>query len=542
MSRTTLVRLGRVAVVGAVAVGSLLAPQATAVTPQSPDVRAIVKRGLDYLAKEGDYRLGGKCIVALAFLKDFDPRPSHPRVAEALAACIEGSKSGDPINQIDMYSNGLALIFLCELGPRKHRGLVEFYQNLMERRQKKHGGWGYEAKKTGDTSQVQYAAFSLWEAHQNGVLVKGDAVARMADWLARTQDPSGAWGYQGKFDPADQAKRIKQTEITPSMVAAAMGTGLIALDLFGLLQQGADNSSESAPAARRPSALRVAGKRERRRAPTLQSGEFDAQELITALRAGNKWFDKNYEVDIGPYTAYYLYSLERYKSFQERLDGVSEREPSWYVDGYKWFKEKQRPDGSWNIGCGAAPDTAFAILFLVRSTQQILNKPIGDLRIGRRGFPKPSVNADFVNGQFVIKQTEAALGDLLDSLDGETSANIDELVNNPNALVVTGEVDQAAAARLQQLVRSGSPGVRRLAVRTLGRTGDLDHVPTLIFALTDPDEQVTIEARDALRFVSRRFEGFGLKPGFDQKDRYTVVDKWTRWYLSIRPDATVSLQ
>ncbi|MEN1681761.1 MAG: HEAT repeat domain-containing protein [Planctomycetota bacterium] len=511
------------------------ADQAAAVTPQSPEVRALVKRGLDALTAKGDVRLGGKCVVALAFLKDLEPQPSHPRVAEALEACVEASRSSNPLGAIDMYSNGLAIIFLCELGAKKHQTLIQFYQNLMKRRQKQHGGWGYEGKKTGDTSQTQYAAFSLWEAHQNGVSVPAETVAGMADWIVHTQDPSGAWGYQGKFS---KEERAEQEEITQSMVAAAMGSGLIALDLFGLLEPGTVKT-DGRP---RSSALKIAGQRERKRAPTLRSASFNSTELLAALKDGDTWFDKNYKIDIGTYTAYYLYSMERYKSFQERLRGTREKEPSWYVDGYKWFKKKQREDGSWQAGCGTAPDTAFAILFLVRSTQQILNKPVGDLRIGRRGFPKPSVNAEFVRGQFVIKQTEAALGDLLDSLDGDTSAKIDEMVNNPNALVITGEVDEAAAARLQQLVRSGSPGARRLAVRTLGRTGDLDHVPTLIFALTDPDEQVTLEARDALRFVSRRFEGFGLKPGFDREQRYTVIERWTRWYLSIRPDATVSIK
>jgi len=62
-------------------------------------------------------------------------------------------------------------------------------------------------------------------------------------------------------------------------------------------------------------------------------------------------------------------------------------------------------------------------------------------------------------------------------------------------------------------------------------------VPDLIFALSDPDWRVVKEARDGLRFISRRFEGFALpdRPSDDQKLR--AVASWKSWYLSVRPGA-----
>lgn len=538
--RTSLVALSAALLLGA---GS----QAMAVNPRSSEVRELIKKAFDFLDKNTHDSLGGKALVGLAYLKDDNPQPDHPRVKEALEACRAAARMPIPQDHRgpfpqDMYSNGLAIIFLCEEGGRKNADLVKYYLNMLKRRQKPHGGWGYDHKPTGDTSQTQYAALSFWEAHHNGFAVEADMVQGLSEWLMRTQDPSGAWGYQG-VDSESVGKRVEQNEeeITCSMAAAAMGSTLIAADLFGLLQPGAADEAAK-PGGGLPPALRVAGEEEVKRAPNLRSSTFKRKEVFDTLRLGNQWMDKNYKPQLREYTVYYLYALERYKSFQENLDGSAVREPVWYQNGYEYLKNTQAGDGSWSAGCGSAPDTAFGILFLVRSTRKMLDRSIGDIAIGRRGLPTYSPGMKFVEGQFVIEQTNAAVGDLMNMLSDEASAKIDQLAANPTALMVTGELDEAAEQRLRQVVRSGSPAARVLAVRALSRTGKLDQVPTLIFALTDPDRQVTLQARDGLRFISRRFEGFGLPDNYDDKQRFTAIDKWKQWYESIRPGATVTLQ
>jgi hypothetical protein len=77
----------------------------------------------------------------------------------------------------------------------------------------------------------------------------------------------------------------------------------------------------------------------------------------------------------------------------------------------------------------------------------------------------------------------------------------------------------------------------------LGRTRDLDSAPLLIFCLNDQDLRVVKEARDALRFVSRKFDSFGpeIPEGTYQieefeAERRKAVAAWKAWYLSIRPD------
>ena len=78
-------------------------------------------------------------------------------------------------------------------------------------------------------------------------------------------------------------------------------------------------------------------------------------------------------------------------------------------------------------------------------------------------------------------------------------------------------------------------------------------MPLLIYALTDPDWRVVKEARDGLRFFSRKFRGFGLdympriSPQATKAQREQAMtnwhnaqlkaqQEWKAWYLSVRPD------
>jgi HEAT repeat protein len=128
--------------------------------------------------------------------------------------------------------------------------------------------------------------------------------------------------------------------------------------------------------------------------------------------------------------------------------------------------------------------------------------------------------------------------ELLSMIDEKDEAILDELARDPSQLVVE-KVDEKSARRLQQLVRGGEPEVRLLAVRALGRSGDLDYVPSLLYALTDPDRRVVLEARNGLRFISRSFQGYGPPDEFTEQQRFEALDKWKTWYKSIRPAAVL---
>jgi hypothetical protein len=75
------------------------------------------------------------------------------------------------------------------------------------------------------------------------------------------------------------------------------------------------------------------------------------------------------------------------------------------------------------------------------------------------------------------------------------------------------------------------------ALRALHNTRDLDNVPVFIFALGDPDPRVVRRARDALRVLSRKIDGFGLADEPTEGAKLDASQRWKQWFLSIRPDA-----
>jgi HEAT repeat protein len=107
---------------------------------------------------------------------------------------------------------------------------------------------------------------------------------------------------------------------------------------------------------------------------------------------------------------------------------------------------------------------------------------------------------------------------------------------------MTLEADEATldrqAVRLRKLAGSPAPEARLAAVQALVRARDLDNVPTLIYALSDPDPEIVATALEGLRFVSRKFEGLGGSSIRDEASRNAAIDRWKSWYLSVRPEAT----
>lgn len=536
-----------------IALGGLLAlaAPAYAIRSDSPEVRKLVESSLAVLERPIDFqqdsyanRLGGKCLMGLAFLKA--GKPEHPRVAEAVQAVRASMK---PDQKVDVYSNGIAIVFLCELDPQKYRQEIIWYLNLLERRQKPHGGWGYDGNsyegsnlETGDTSQTQYASLGYWSAYRRGFVIPGESLERLAYWLLRTQDPSGSWGYQGTVAP--DSERVKQNQTGCSMTAAGLGSTLICADLLDAAPNGLHTRAsgqvdemllDDLPAALRPARSTT----DKNRPPPIRisTSRFSFSDIIRTIQAALTWMDAKYEVDVGSFTIYYLYATERYQSFYELLSGVVDEEPKWYTNGYEYLVSHQLRDGGWGEGCGRTVDTAFAVLFLLRSTQKSIQSTLGEgTLIGGRGLPTNVARAKLRGNQVVVEQVATNLDQMLSMIDGEDQAQLDDLARDPASLVVD-TVDAASARRLQQLVRGGEPTVRLLAVRALGRTGNLDYVPTLIYALTDPDRDVVLEARNALEFVSRRFDGFGPTDDFTDDQQFDAAEAWKDWYRSVRPGA-----
>lgn len=330
------------------------------------------------------------------------------------------------------------------------------------------------------------------------------------------------------------------------MLAAGLGSVLICADLLDAIPQSVKAESswekeelllENLPPALRAS--RLAGQKDRPPPVQIRSKRFDAAEISAAIDLARNWMNSNYAIEIGNYQFYYLYATERYQSFYELWSGTLEGEPKWYQDGYEYLVKNQKPEGGWERGCGVQVDTAFAVLFLLRSTQKSIQASLGEgTLVGGRGIPSNVARAKMRGNEIIVDQLQTKVDEMLSMVDDEDQSQLDDLARDPSSLVVD-KIDAANARRLQQLVRGGEPPVRRLAVRALGRTGNLDYVPTLIYALTDPDRPVVLEARDALEFVSRRFDGFGPPDDFTDEQRYDSAEDWKTWYRSLRPGAVL---
>jgi hypothetical protein len=510
------------------------------VTPESPEVQKLVNASLAFLERPTEEvnaeKLGGKCLRALVFVKA--GRPDHARVREALEACNKSMQAKVSDQELDVYSNGLAIIFLCEYAPQKYAREIEYFLGRLKARQKPHGGWGYATLNTGDTSQTQYGALSYWEAHRHGFNVDAGSVDNLADWLMHTQGPDGCWGYQGAIAPGDEP--VPQDERSCSLLAAGLGATYICCDLFGFRPETSEAKSSRDTPSELPSALRrvedVAPGGEPKK---LHSKRTNPAKIARIMGNAHNWMAKNYQIDIGEKVFYYLYGLERYKSFQEAFESSDDKSPKWYNDGYEFLAKTQAADGSWSGYCQAQCDTAFAVLFLLRSTQKSIRAKLGEgMLLAGRGLPTNLNRAKLRNGQLIVDQVHTKVDELLSMIDDGNEGVLDDLARDPSQLVVD-QVDEKSARRLQQLVHGGDATARLLAVRALGRTGNLDYVPTLLYALTDPDHRVVLEARNELRFISRNFDGLGPPDDFTEQQRYQAVDAWKKWYKSIRPAAVL---
>jgi hypothetical protein len=239
---------------------------------------------------------------------------------------------------------------------------------------------------------------------------------------------------------------------------------------------------------------------------------------------------------------YYLYTLERYESFRELQTGFEEQEYAWYDDGVRLLMRTQSPNGYWKSINPEVVDTAFAVLFLMRSTQKSLGKAgllkAGTL-VGGRGLPKDLTAAQMRDGVVVPKPLAGPAEKLLSVLDNPDDPSYLAAVEGFRELTL--QADEATlnrqAVRLRKLAGGEEPEARLAAVIALARTRDLDNVPTLIYALSDPDPQIVNAALEGLRFVSRKFRGLGDATIKDESSRKATIDRWKAWYRTVRPEA-----
>ncbi|MFO0912880.1 MAG: prenyltransferase/squalene oxidase repeat-containing protein [Pirellulales bacterium] len=514
-------------------------------SPEHPRVQALVGKGLAYLEANGrdEPRLGGMSLIGLALYKAGKPE-SHPLIQRAVAECRQVARNLNKDYSMEdypsdaIYNLGLAVVFLCELDPEKYRPEIKQIFGWLLRAQKDSGGWGYpvthsDGAKHADTSMSQYVALACWSVRRYGATeVPDDVVRRLTKWLLRTQDPSGGWGYQGIDPGLNVYQRTAQEEVRISLVAAALGSVYVCSDLLNISTKGLKGPAEYPPSLRRVDAQasnRSAG-----------PGDVPVKLVRQSLEDGREWLYQNFRIDPDLWTHYYLYALERAQSFAEAGAGGADKRFNWYDQGVEYLAKTQSEDGHWFSGGGNQVDTAFSILFLLRSTRRSIEKAAaaydGLLR-GGRGLPSDTEEIQVQNGRVVRSELSMQADALLDVLEDDDFRNSADLlaaeydIQLSDNRMVRGE----QIKRLGHNLRSESQAVRLAAVRVLISQRDLNSVPDLIYALSDPDAEVVQAADEGLRAISRQPDAPRCIIGEPPEQRAKIAQYWRDWYQGIRP-------
>lgn len=530
---------------------TLVSP-AFAYTPTDPVVTKMVDRGIQYLENYDSKNFnndpngftggaGEVVIVAYAHHKCRHD-PENPvvqnglRVAEGIVRALEAGRGDKGLKR--NYEMAVCVLLFAEVDAQRYKNQLQILQQHLLEGQFANGAFGYPDDKDGDVSQTQYALLAIWTLDRNGIPLDYNRVVSCIQWLLRVQSTNGGWPYKGK-DPGVGRPNVDQGKVDMSMSLAGGSSVLIGGDALRLWGNTVEDADTGIPGL--PKAIKIykedTNTQRRRRA------NMSEEPIKRAIKFMDGWRQKNpYErTQLIDWYYYQLYTLERYESFVEIANGLpKDSSPAWYNQGVEELRKFQDSEGGWSDRALSRPpvSTAFALLFLIRSTQRtIFTMNAGSLQ-GGYGLPKDTTDIRVDGTQIKGRPIAAQVTDLLDILEkdgaGETEGKSipEDLELDTNPTIRAAQLD-----RLERLVRgSRSWQARRVAARLLGKSDELRVVPSLIYALSDPDQAVRRYARDGLRFLSRKFDGFGMPDDPTVADVQNAQRKWRDWYRTVNPN------
>lgn len=484
-----------------------------------------VLSGVQFLKQAGASKTTGEtAMIALGLLKAEVPT-SDP----ALAACLEkiqrrftsGGYTPEQSN-IEVYEAGAVALALSNVPSAERGNMLETVGAFLIGKQKPNGSWSYPYHSTGDTSITQYAILGLWECENSGVSVPPSVWDRAARWHLSTQHPTGAWVYH----PGEGGQE------TISMTAAGVGSLLICqrqLSRYRQFQKGVNPYLTPVDSGAPSADYRVA----------VTEAQFNA-----AISKGMNWISANFNTTntaiFGNSVYYGLYGIERIGALADRQ---TIGRIDWFDRGRAYIRSTQKPDGGWSYPpYDSAVTTVWAILFLTKSTAKTLHRVeiqrlgAGTL-LGGRYLPSDLSTMAVAGGRIISRPMSGAVEGMLDVLedpriqDGDKAvAGIVDRFNGEGPPALRPHKD-----RFRRMLSDRDPGVRQVAAWALGRTGDLDVVPSLIDALGDADDRVVATARQGLQLISRKIDGPGPEIEATPEQKRAAAEAWRRWYDEARP-------
>ncbi|MEZ6127606.1 MAG: hypothetical protein R3C59_02925 [Planctomycetaceae bacterium] len=478
-------------------------------------------------------------LVAYALLKAGEPVTSEliqHGVNDAIGRSVTGYTGYDHI-----YLAGVDALLLSEVDSVEYFPALQKIADHVSSRQHSTGGWS-ESQDNADTSMAQYGMLALWAAKGAGVKIAPEVVERNVAWHLANGTPDGSWAYRPKNPNTKQSHNLSMAG------AGSLGIGRMLLygpktkpktvepqKKFGILEKDDGGVSDSDGL----------GFKDYR--PQIPAATIDAR-----IERAFSWIDTRFPPPQGapevlfPY--YFYYALERAAALHELGD----------VKGKNWFETYgdlliagQNAEGAFDRGSkqhsSSTIGTSFAVLYLMRSTQQIIDKQFGKgLLKGNRGLD------NLFAGD---KKEKKELGELDELLGAMENVNFDKLDVSTEDIVekitfssrdeLVGQVDM-----LMKLLESPDAANRQVAYWALGRTGDFALVPLMLKGLRDSNVDCNVEALNSLRYISRKPNGFGLSlnplEGADSADEARKVEvanewrtkaykTWGNWYRTVRP-------
>ncbi len=350
---------------------------AQGLTPESPQIIASVNRAAEFLKNNGarESRLGGRALAAMALVKA-GVDPEHPFIADVISSIKKAVATDGTVTITDhIYTAGIIVLFLGELDTESYRRELDALCRYLQQNQRKDGAWTYLTSGTadnypsGDMSMTQYGVMALWTLHQHSFDVAGENLDRVGRWLVLAQHPDGGYGYQTRI--SDGGKNVSRDSATLSMSAAGMASAYVCQDLFGY---NGKEEVRNAVEEEIPKGFSAANNEEEEKFQSVDGYRYTVRKstFSTLHQRGNHWLDQHFlpiTTSTG-YFYYYLYAFERYAAFRELAENQFHKSPPWYDKTATVLLEKQKEDGSWLGNIGPVVDTAYSMLFLLRSNIQ----------------------------------------------------------------------------------------------------------------------------------------------------------------------------
>lgn len=514
-----------------------------------PRFDAAVDRGVAYLRTQLELgRHGGEQIlVAYALYKCGVPK-TDPAIAAALQASAGRSAGAQyqPISPYDhIYGAGVDAMLMADLDKDAYLANLQVIANYVMATQRANGSWSDTPTNPGDISMTQYAVLALWACQRAGAQIAPETVDRAADFLMRSGNGDGGWAYRPGTNEGPG-----QGSSTHNMTMAGAGSlGICRLMLYG------SRKAAKPDAEKQELAFGALEKVEEEVEPGEVKPAFPDYNASIAAAAMDARVDRAFSWNLGNFqpvsrvehNLYFYYCIERAAAVGDlgRINGQD-----WFVVYGDGLLTLQMQDGSFPTHSGSVVGTSLALLYYMRSTDQILKTLYG----------KGQLRADKGNpfGDKKKQKEPSELDLLLSSMENIDFSKLDETdssiaddvvlsvqsIDDPKKLV--GEIE-----RLKKLIRHPNAQVRRSVYWALGRTGNFSLVPQMLEGLKDPNVDVNIEAEMALRFIARRPNGFGnsLDPlaGLGPTDpadqrlknanewRTKSFKRWSDWYFQTRP-------